>query len=87
MKNNTKWIIGVMSTAFVLGYMTIKMDCNSTIDEIVSLKMKKRIIEDNIKVMRQKENVLLSKNRIENIAKEKLGMYSPQPESLVVVIR
>ena len=49
--------------------------------------MKKRIIEDNIKVMRQKENVLLSKNRIESIAKEKLGMYSPQPESLVVVIR
>ena len=48
--------------------------------------MKKRIIEDNIKVLKAKESQLISKNRIENIAIKEFGMYSPSPESLIVVI-
>ena len=49
--------------------------------------MKKRIIEDNIKVLKSKENQFLSKNRIEKIAIEEFGMYSPSPESLTIVIK
>ncbi len=83
----TKWIVGGVVTIFFISFITVKMDCNKTKNEIVSLKMKKRIIEDNLKVMKLKEEQLLTKNRIEKIATEKLGMYSPEPESLIVVIR
>tara|TARA_B110000116_G_scaffold252530_1_gene248492 strand:- start:821 stop:1015 length:195 start_codon:yes stop_codon:yes gene_type:complete len=62
------------------------MDCKTFENDIISLKMKKRIIEDNIKVLKSKESHLLSKNRIENIAMESFGMYSPSPEPLIVEI-
>jgi cell division protein FtsL len=62
------------------------MDCKTFENDIISLKMKKRIIEDHIKVLKSKESHLLSKNRIENIAMESFGMYSPSPEPLIVKI-
>ena len=85
--NRYKWLAGFTITIFLLIFITVKMDCNTLKNDIISLKMKKRIIEDNIKVLSSKENQLLSKNRIENIAIEKFGMYSPSPESLIVVIK
>tara|TARA_Y100001960_G_C13902770_1_gene461580 strand:+ start:189 stop:455 length:267 start_codon:yes stop_codon:yes gene_type:complete len=85
--NRYKWLAGFSITIFLLIFITVKMDCNTLKNDIISLKMKKRIIEDNIKVLSSKENQLLSKNRIENIAIEKFGMYSPSPESLIVVIK
>jgi len=85
--NRYKWFVGFAITISLLIFITIKMDCNTLKNDIISLKMKKRIIEDNIKVLSSKENQLLSKNRIENIAIEKFGMYSPSPESLIVVIK
>ena len=87
MKNTHKWFLGSLVTTFLLIFITIKMDSNTLRNDITSLKMKKRIIEDNIKVLRSKENQLLSKNRIENIAMEKFGMYSPSPESLPIIIK
>jgi len=33
------------------------------------------------------ENQLFAKNRIETIAIDQFGMYSPSPESLTIVIR
>ena len=76
-----------MVTTFFLGFITIKMDCNSLKNDITSLKMKKKIIEDNIKVLKLEENQLFAKNRIETIAIDQFGMYSPSPESLTIVIR
>tara|TARA_Y100001970_G_C14052818_1_gene759885 strand:- start:457 stop:723 length:267 start_codon:yes stop_codon:yes gene_type:complete len=86
MKNIYKWLIGSLVTVFLLVFITIKMDCHTIRNDIISLKMKKRIIEDNIKVLKAKESQLISKNRIENIAIKEFGMYSPSPESLIVVI-
>tara|TARA_Y100000746_G_C15352293_1_gene386446 strand:- start:299 stop:562 length:264 start_codon:yes stop_codon:yes gene_type:complete len=87
MKNTYKLILGFSFTIFLLIFITIKMDCHAIKNDIISLKMKKRIIEDSIKVLKSKETHLLSKNRIESIVEEKFRMYSPSPESLVVVIR
>ena len=87
MKNKSKWLFGFVITIFLLAFITIKMDYNSLKNNITSLKMKKRIIEDNIKVLKSKENHLLSKNRIEKIAIKEFGMYSPSPESLTIVIK
>ena len=82
-----KWLIGFFVTVFLLGFITIKMDCNSIKNDITSLKMKKKLINDNIKVLKLKENKLLAKNRIERIAREQFGMHSSPPESLIIVIR
>ena len=82
-----KWVIGCTITSILLIFITIKMDCKSIENETISLKMKKRILEDNLKVLRSKESLLSSKNRIEKIAIEKLGMHAPPPESLVIHIR
>jgi len=82
-----KWIIGSFITIFLLVFITIKMDCHALKDDIIGLKMKKRIIEDSIKVLKSRETHLLSQNRIESIAIEKFGMYSPSPESLIVVVQ
>ena len=71
---------------FSLIFLTLKLDCNETKEDIVRLKLKKKIISNNIKSLRTKENKLMSKNRIEKIAKETLGMHSPLPESLMVFI-
>ena len=85
MKN--KWIIGCIVTLFFLIFITVKLDCKSIENNIITLKMKKRIIEDNLKILRSKENLLSSKSRIEKIAVQELGMYSPAPESLVIEIK
>ena len=86
MKNRNRLLFGSLITLFFLTIITIKMDCKTSENDIISLKMKKRIIEDHIKVLKSKESHLLSKNRIENIAMESFGMYSPSPEPLIVKI-
>lgn len=78
--------IGITIIFFSLIFLTLKLDCNETKEDIVRLKLKKKIISNNIKSLRAKENKLMSKNRIEKIAKETLGMHSPLPESLMVFI-
>ena len=78
--------IGISIIVFSLIFLTLKFDCNETKEDIVRLKLKKKIISNNIKSLKVKENRLISKNRIEKIAKETLGMYSPLPESLIVFI-
>ena len=78
--------IGMTIIFFSLIFLTLKLDCNETKEDIVRLKLKKKIISNNIKSLRTKENKLMSKNRIEKIAKETLGMHSPLPESLMVFI-
>ena len=78
--------IGISIIVFSLIFLTLKLDCNETKEDIVRLKLKKKIISNNIKSLKVKENRLISKNRIEKIAKETLGMYSPLPESLIVFI-
>ena len=78
--------IGISIIVFSLIFLTLKLDCNETKEDIVRLKLKKKIISNNIKSLKVKENRLISKNRIEKIAKETLGMHSPLPESLIVFI-
>jgi len=78
--------IGISVIVFSLIFLTLKLDCNETKKDIVRLKLKKKIISNNIKSLKVKENRLMSKNRIEKIAKETLGMHSPLPESLIVFV-
>tara|TARA_Y100001970_G_C14174101_1_gene825929 strand:+ start:1045 stop:1311 length:267 start_codon:yes stop_codon:yes gene_type:complete len=67
-------------------FLTLKLDCNQISQDIVRLKLKKKIVLNSIKSLKSKESKLISKNRIEKIAIDKLGMHSPLPESLIVYI-
>ena len=86
MRKKQIWSIGILAIFFSLCFLTLKLDSQITKEEIVKLKMKKKIVSNNLKTLRKKENELMSKSRIEEIAKEQLGMYSPLPESLIVYI-
>ena len=68
------------ATIMMLVFITVKMDCEKIEKEIISLNNQKQIITDHIHSLKMKENELMSKNRIEQIASEKLGMHSPLPE-------
>jgi len=78
--------IGFTIICSALVFLTLKLDCNEVSEDIVRLKLKKKIISNSIKSLKAKESKLISKNRIEKIAIEKLGMHSPLPESLIVYI-
>ena len=78
--------VGVSIVFFSLLFLTLKFDCNEIKEDIVRLKLKKKIISNNIKSLRAKESSLMNKNRIEKIARETLGMHSPLPESLIVFV-
>ena len=87
MSFNYKLILGMLTTILLLVFITIKMDCERLGKDIIRLNKQNQIITDNIHSLKMKENQLMSQNRIEKIAIEQLGMYSPLPESLVVVLK
>ena len=87
MSFNYKLILGMMVTILSLVFITVKMDCERIEKDIASLNKQSQIITDNIHSLKLKENQLMSQSRIEKIASENLGMHSPLPESLVVVVR
>ena len=86
MQRKNKIGIGVTIIFFSLLFLTLKFDCNEAEKDIVRLKLKKKIVSNNIKSLKAKESGLMNKNRIEKIARETLGMHSPLPESLIVFI-
>ena len=86
MQRKNKIGIGVTIIFFSLLFLTLKFDCNEVEKDIVRLKLKKKIVSNNIKSLKAKESGLMNKNRIEKIARETLGMHSPLPESLIVFI-
>ena len=87
MSFNYKLILGMLVTILLLVFITVKMDCERLEKDIISLNKQRQIITDNIHSLKLKENQLMSQSRIEKIAIENLGMHSPLPESLVVVVR
>ena len=78
--------IGASIIIFSLIFLTLKFDCNEVEKDIVRLKLKKQIVSNSIKSLKAKESALISRKRIEKIAREELGMHSPLPESLIVFI-
>ena len=87
MSFNYKLILGMLTTILLLVFITIKMDCERLEKDIIGLNKQNQIITDNIYSLKMKENKLMSQNRIEKIAIDQLGMHSPLPESLVVVLK
>ena len=87
MMKKQSWLAGIVIIVSSLVFITLKVDCNITQQDISKLKMKKKIISNKIKVLKMEENKLLSKSRIEMIAIKELRMHSPSPESLIVYIK
>ena len=86
MKKNKIWQIALISILFSLIFLTVKLDSQLKRENIIKLKMKKKIISNNLKRLNVEENKLMSKGRIEKIAIDQLGMHSPLPETLMVHI-
>ncbi len=68
------WIAIGLITIFSLIFLTIKGETNKINDDIISLKIRKKMVEDNRKFLTSKRNKLMSQTRIEKIARDSLGM-------------
>tara|TARA_X000001036_G_scaffold132400_2_gene125225 strand:- start:2646 stop:2924 length:279 start_codon:yes stop_codon:yes gene_type:complete len=69
--------LGVIAVITIssLSFLTIRGETNKISNEIVALKIKKKMILDNKISLNSKKNRLISQNRIEKIARDSLGMY------------
>ena len=65
----------VVITIFSLSFLTIRGETNKINNEIIALKIKKKMILDSKISLTSKKNRLMSQNRIEKIARDSLGMY------------
>ena len=74
-KNAKSLGVIVVITIFSLSFLTIRGETNKVSNEIVALKIKKKMILDNKISLTSKKNRLISQNRIERIARDSLGMY------------
>ena len=69
-----RWIIIGIITLFSISFLTIRGESKKISDEIIALKIKKKMIQDKKIHLLSKKNRLLSQIRIERIAKDSLGM-------------
>ena len=65
----------VVITIFSLSFLTIRGESSKVNNEIIALKIKKKMFEDNKINLISKKNRLISQNRIERIARDSLGMH------------
>ena len=76
-KNTSKsqrWIIIGTITLFSILFLTIRGESKKINDEVIALKIKKKMIQDKKIHLLSKKNRLISQIRIERIAKDSLGM-------------
>ena len=76
-KNTNKskrWIIIGAITLFSILFLTIRGESKKISDEVIALKIKKKMIQDKKIHLLSMKNRLISQIRIERIAKDSLGM-------------
>ena len=73
-KKSKGWFTIGLITIFSITFLTIRGESNKINDEVISLKIKKKMIEDNKINLISKKNRLISQTRIEQIARDSLGM-------------
>ena len=76
-KNTSKskrWIVIGIITFFSILFLTIRGESKKISDEVIALKIKKKMIQDKKIHLLSRKNRLISQIRIERIAKDSLGM-------------
>tara|TARA_Y100000766_G_C18508312_1_gene412967 strand:+ start:290 stop:571 length:282 start_codon:yes stop_codon:yes gene_type:complete len=76
-KNTSKskrWIVIGTITLFSILFLTIRGESKKISDEVIALKIKKKMIQDKKIHLLSMKNRLISQIRIERIAKDSLGM-------------
>ena len=68
------WIIIGTITLFSILFLTIRGESKKINDDVIALKIKKKMIQDKKIHLLSKKNRLISQIRIEKIAKDSLGM-------------
>ena len=68
------WIVIGTITLFSILFLTIRGESKKISDQVIALKIKKKMIQDKKIHLLSKKNRLISQIRIERIAKDSLGM-------------
>tara|TARA_X000001036_G_C20476950_1_gene724001 strand:+ start:632 stop:913 length:282 start_codon:yes stop_codon:yes gene_type:complete len=69
-----RWIVIGAITLFSILFLTIRGESKKISDEVIALKIKKKMIQDKKIHLLSMKNRLISQIRIERIAKDSLGM-------------
>ena len=69
-----RWIAIGLITLFSILFLTIRGESKKISDEVIALKIKKKMIQDKKIHLLSMKNRLISQIRIEKIAKDSLGM-------------
>ena len=69
-----RWIAIGSITLFSILFLTIRGESKKISDEVIALKIKKKMIQDKKIHLLSMKNRLISQIRIERIAKDSLGM-------------
>ena len=85
-KKSKGWMIIGLITIFSIVFLTIRGETNKINDEIISLKIRKKMVEDNRKILISKKNKLMNQTRIEKIARDSLGMKKQKIKNFILSI-
>ena len=80
-KKSKGWVTIGLITIFAITFLTIRGETNKINDEIISLKIRKKMIEDNREILISRRNKLMGQTRIEQIARDSLGMKKQKIEN------
>ncbi len=79
-------VVMALMIGLFLGYLWMHNTVTTTIKENVALQQFEQKLTNKNKELRSEISQLSRGDRITTIAREKLGMVSPEPESLVVFV-
>ena len=85
-KKSKGWVIIGLITIFAIIFLTIRGETNKINDEIITLKIRKKMVEDNRKILISKKNKLMNQTRIEKIARDSLGMKKQKIKNFILSI-
>ena len=85
-KKTKGWMIIGLIAIFSISFLTIRGETNKINDEIISLKIRKKMVEDNRKILISKKNKLMNQTRIEKIARDSLGMKKQKIKNFTLSI-
>ncbi len=85
-RKSKRWIVIGVITLFSILFLTIRGESKKISDDVIALKIKKKMIQDKKIHLLSKKNRLISQIRIERIAKDSLGMTKQSIKNNTVLL-
>ena len=85
-RKSKRWIVIGVITLFSILFLTIRGESKKISDDVIALKIKKKMIQDKKIHLLSKKNGLISQIRIERIVKDSMGMTKQSIKNNTVLL-